>query len=136
MSIDVTAEVHVRADPATVAAYMTDPANDPEWIGGIREAHLLGDPPIAVGSRVHRVARFLGRRIAYVNEVTALDESQLDMHSIEAPFPMGITYSFEPSGDGTRVRNRVRGNTTRIAAPLVRRNIQRDLNRLRDLVEQ
>ena len=108
MPIDITAEVLAGADPAAVAAYMTDPANDPEWIGGVKEARLLGEPPIAVGSRVRRVATFLGRRIVYVNEVTALDDRQLDMRSIEAPFPMRITDSFEPDRGGTRVCNRVR----------------------------
>src|SRR5918999_1503139 len=70
MSIDVTAEVHVARPREEVAAYMTDPANEPEWIGGLREATLLGDSPVAVGSRVARVASFLGRKVEYVNEIT------------------------------------------------------------------
>ncbi|MGH2947815.1 MAG: SRPBCC family protein [Solirubrobacteraceae bacterium] len=136
MSIDITAEVHVRRDPATVAAYMANPANDPEWIGGLREATLLGDPPLAVGSRVRRVAYFLGRRVEYVNEVLALDESHLDMRSVVAPFPMRITYAFEGRDGGTTVRNHVRGGGIRLVAPLVRRNVQSDLNRLRDILER
>ena len=136
MSIDITAEVHVDRDPAAVAAYMTDPANDPEWIGGLREATLLGDPPLTVGSRVRRVAYFLGRRVEYVNEILALDDFHLDMRSVVAPFPMHITYTFEPHDGGTRVRNHVRGGGTRLAAPLVRRNVQKDLHRLRDILER
>jgi hypothetical protein len=136
MSIDITAEVHVKRDPAAVATYMTDPANDPEWIGGLREATLLGDPPLAVGSRVRRVAYFLGRRVEYVNEVLALDDSHLDMRSVVAPFPMHITYTFEARDGGTRVRNHVRGGGVRLVAPLVRRNVQKDLNRLRDILER
>jgi Polyketide cyclase / dehydrase and lipid transport len=135
VSIDITAEVQVRREPAAVAAYMTDPANDPRWIGGLREAQLLGDPPVAVGSRVRRVATFLGRRIEYVNEIVALDERRLDMRSVVAPFPMRITYTFEPRDGGTTVRNRVRGGGIRLVAPLVRRNVQRDLERLRDILE-
>jgi hypothetical protein len=136
MSVDITARVHIARDPAAVAAYMTDPANDPRWIGGLREAELLGEPPIAVGSRVRRVAYFLGRRVEYVNEVLALDASQLDMRSVQAPFPMHITYRFEPAADGgTDVSNHVRGGGPRLLAPLVRRNVQRDLERLRDQLE-
>ena len=136
MSVDITARVHIARDPAAVAAYMTDPANDPRWIGGLREAELLGEPPIAVGSRVRRVAYFLGRRVEYVNEVLALDATQLDMRSVQAPFPMHITYRFEPAADGgTDVSNRVRGGGPRLLAPLVRRNVQRDLERLRDQLE-
>ena len=136
MSVDITARVHVRRDPGVVAAYMADPANDPEWIGGLREAQLLGDPPVAVGSRVRRVATFLGRRIEYVNEILALDERRLEMRSVEAPFPMDIAYRFEPAADGgTDVSNHVRGGGLSILAPLVRRNVQGDLERLRDVLE-
>ena len=136
MSIDITAQVHVRRDPAAVAAYITDPANDPRWIGGLREAELVGEAPVAVGSRVRRVATFLGRRIEYVNEIVALDDRRLDMRSVVAPFPMRITYTFEPSDGGTTVRNHVRGGGIRLVAPLVRRNVQRDLERLRDVLER
>jgi uncharacterized protein YndB with AHSA1/START domain len=136
MSVDITAKVHVDRDPATVAAYMTDPANDAQWIGGLREVELLGDGPVRVGSHVRRVASFLGRRVEYVNEVLALDADQLDMRSIKAPFPMQITYRFEPAaGGGTTVSNHVRGGGPRIFNPLVRRNVQRDLERLRDRLE-
>jgi uncharacterized protein YndB with AHSA1/START domain len=144
VNIDVTAEVRVGRPPREVAAYMTDPANDPEWIGGLREAHLQGDPPLRVGSRVARVASFLGRRLEYVNEVVALDAAQLDMRSVAAPFPMRITYSFMPEDDGgaTTVRNRVRGEPRTffallgpLLAPMVKRSVQKDLGRLRDVLE-
>jgi carbon monoxide dehydrogenase subunit G len=136
MSVDITARIHVDRDPAAVAAYMTDPNNDPEWIGGLREAELVGDQPVAVGSRVRRVASFLGRRVEYVNEVLALDHTRLDMRSVKSPFPMRITYRFEPApGGGTTVSNHVRGGGLGILAPLVRRNVQRDLERLRDVLE-
>lgn len=136
MSVDITASVHIDRDPAAVAAYMTDPANDPQWIGGLRTAELLGEPPVAVGSQVRRVAYFLGRRVEYVNEVLALDAGQLDMRSIKAPFPMHITYRFEPApGGGTAVSNHVRGGGPRLLNRFVRRNVQRDLERLRDLLE-
>jgi hypothetical protein len=136
MSIDVTAEVHVRAGRDAVAAYMTDPANDPEWIGGVSTARLLGDPPLAEGSRVARVARFMGRRVEYVTEVERLERGRVvDMRAVEGPFPMRITYSFEDRDGGTLVRNRVRGGGPRLVAPLVRRNIRRDLERVRDRLE-
>jgi Polyketide cyclase / dehydrase and lipid transport len=136
MSVDITASVHVDREPAAVAAYMTDPANDPQWIGGLREAELLGDGPVAVGSRVRRVAYFLRRRVEYVNEIVALDDTQLDMRSVKAPFPMQITYRFEPApGGGTTVSNHVRGGGPRVFNPIVRRNVRRDLERLRDVLE-
>ena len=144
MSIDVTAEVQITRPRGDVAAYLFDPANDPEWIGGVREAQLLGEPPIAAGSRVRRVAKFLGRRIEYVNEVVAIDAgSRLHMRSVAGPFPMDIEYSLADAGDATVFRNRVQGDASgffRIAspamAPMVKRSIQKDAERLRDVLER
>jgi hypothetical protein len=133
MSIDVTAETTVHADSQAIWDYMTDPCHEPDWIKGITTSRLQGDGPLGLGSRVERVASFLGRRIRYVNEVTVHDPPHtLDMRSVVAPFPMRITYTIE----GTTVRNRVRGGGMRLMAPLVRRNIQRDLERLKAIVEQ
>jgi uncharacterized membrane protein len=148
VSIDITAEVAIRRPLGEVAAYMIDPAHDPEWIGGVRSVRTETPPPLAVGSRVARVASFLGRRVEYVNEVTELDpERVLDMRSVKAPFPMRVTYSFAAGAtDGaptTVVRNRVRGAPGGFLAlfgpllgPLVKRSVQKDLERLRDLMEQ
>jgi uncharacterized membrane protein len=143
MSIDVDAEVQVRRPRDEVAAYMSDPANDPEWIGGLREARVLGEGSFGEGSRVARVASFMGRKVEYVNEITRLEPGRtLDMRSVKAPFPMHITYTFEDSADGTLVRNHVRGGGgffslgSPLFAPMVRRNVQRDLERLRDVLER
>ena len=145
MSIDITAQVAIRRPRAEVAAYMIDPANDPTWIGCVLEVRMETPPPLRTGSRMARIASFLGRRVEYVNEVTDLDpERVLDMRSVKAPFPMRVTYSFE-DGDGagaTIVRNRVRGDPGGffalfgpLLAPLVKRSVQRDLERLRDVLE-
>jgi len=145
VSIDITAEVAIRRPLGEVAAYMIDPANDPTWIGGVREVRMETPPPLQVGSRVARVAHFLGRRVEYVNEVTELDPARvLDMRSVKAPFPMRVTYSFEPTDGGaeTIVRNRVRGAPGGffalfgpLLAPLVKRSVQKDLERLRDRLQ-
>jgi uncharacterized protein YndB with AHSA1/START domain len=77
MSIDVTAEVTIDGDPQVVWDFMTDPQHEPEWIGGLKSARLQGEPPLRMGSRVERVASFLGKKIEYVNEVTQLDPPHL-----------------------------------------------------------
>jgi uncharacterized membrane protein len=142
MSIDVLGEVIVRRPREEVAAYMTDPANDPEWIGGLREARLVGDGPLGEGSRVARVASFMGRRVEYVNEIATLEPGRvLEMRSVKAPFPMHITYTFEDADGATIVHNRVRGGGglfslgSPLFAPMVKRNVQKDLERMRDLLE-
>ena len=63
MAVDTTAAITVDRPREAVAAYLRDPANDQQWIGGLRSARLLTPPPVTVGSRVERVASFLGRRV-------------------------------------------------------------------------
>ena len=138
-AVDVSARAEITAPRERVAAYASDPANDPDWIGGIREARWLTVPPLRVGSRVERVARFLGRRIEYVLEVVELEPGRrVAMRSVKAPFPMEVTYAFEDAGEGTsRASIRVRGEPGRFYAlmgpllgPMVRRSISGDLRNL------
>ena len=101
MPVDVTATGTIGRPREQVAAYLRDPANDPDWIGGIRSARLLTPGPVGVGSQVERVAGFLGRRVEYVNEITELTADRLAMRSVRSPFPMRVTYGHRDAGNGT-----------------------------------
>ena len=142
--MDVTLETVIERPRLEVARYAMDPANDPLWIGGVEEARPLSDGPIAVGSRVARVAKFMGRRIDYVLEVIEHEPTGvMVMRSIEAPFPMLVTYGFADAvGGGTVARIRIEGEPDgwmRFAGPLnsfmVKRNVRGDLKRLKGLLE-
>ena len=142
MAIDVAAEETIRRPAQEVAGYATDPANDPAWIGGVVQAEQLGDGAVAAGSRVRRTAKFLGRRIDYVTEITDWRPPAIVTMKATSPFPMEITYSFAPDGEATRAGIRVRGEASgffRLAAPLlarqVQRNLQGDLRRLKGILE-
>ena len=121
-----------------------DVAHEPEWIGGVVEATRLGDGRLGEGTRVARVAKFLGRRFEYVNEIIEYEEgARLRMKSVAGPFPMEISYEFEDAEDGTLARIRVQGEASgffRLASPLlgpmVRRSVQRDLGTLKGLLER
>ena len=143
MSLDVSAEVVIHRPKAEVAAFAMDWSNDPVWIGGVVEAEPLTDAPLAEGIRVRRVARFLAKRIEYVNEVTKHDPASfLEMRSVKGPFPMTIRYEFEPAADGTLARIRIRGEATgffklagSVLAAAVRRSVVNDLKTLKQLLE-
>src|SRR5829696_1560100 len=96
MALDVRVETVVARPREEVAEYLFDWRNDTEWIGGISEARRVGDGAFGVGSQVARVARFLGKRIEYVNEVVDLDPGRrLAMRSVKGPFPMRVTYEVD-----------------------------------------
>ena len=142
-AIDVIVGTTIAAPRDEVARYVMDNRNDPIWIGGISESKLLGEPPIAVGSRVRRVASFMGKRIEYVNEVKRLDPGTLlEMRSVKSPFPMIVTYAFEDADGGSRASVRVQGDPNalyRIAGSLlsrkVKKSVQNDLDTLRRIFE-
>jgi uncharacterized membrane protein len=144
MSIDITVETTIGRPAEEVAWFAMDPANDPVWIGGISEARMITDGPLAAGSRVARVASFLGKRIEYVNEIDELAPGErLVMHSVAGPFPMRITYEFAGREGGTVARIRVEGDAGGfygVAGPLLRRKVRRsvagDLATLKGLLER
>ena len=143
MSVDVTVETTIGRPPAEVAAFAMDPANDRAWIGALDSVRTLTDGPVGVGTQVERVASFLGRRIEYVNEITAYEAGRrLEMHSVKAPFPMTVTYEFEPAGEGTLARIHTGGEASgfyALATPLleqmVKRGVSRDLSKLKAVLE-
>ena len=144
MPVDVRVETVIARPVAEVAAYAGDPTHAPDWYVNIREVTWQTPPPVAVGSRMDFVARFLGRRLAYTYEVVELvPDERLVMRTADGPFPMETTYTWEPAGDGaTRMTLRNRGTPSRfagVAAPVMERAMRRattkDLARLRTVLE-
>lgn len=145
MGIDVTATVRIEAPPAAVASVEFDPLRDPEWIGGVKQVEAISPLPIAVGSTVRRLGAFLGRPLEWVMHVEAFEPDRLvAMHALKSPFPMDVDYTLEPLDDGeaTRASIRIRGAgramyglPSALTAPMVRRSVQGDLGRLKQIVE-
>lgn len=141
--VDVLTEIVVARPLPQVAGYASDPSNAPEWYENIEAVEWLTSPPLAVGSRVAFVARFLGRSLAYTYEVVELEPLQrLVMRTAQGPFPMETSYSWEETTGGTLMKLRNRGNPrgfSRMAAPLMsqamRRANKKDLRRLKTLLE-
>lgn len=152
VGVDVTVEQRIERSRDDVARFAMDPANDTRWILALDSARVLpggaggdGAGEVGVGTRVERLANFLGRRIEYVNEIEEYDPPRrLAMRSVKAPFPMTVVYEFEEAGErATLARIRAGGDTRgfySVAGPLlnlmVKRGISRDLEALKDLMER
>ena len=144
MNVDVLTEVDIARPREEVAAYASDPDRATEWYENIEAARWLSSPPLGRGTRIAFVARFLGRRLEYTYEVVEhAPGERFVMRTADGPFPMETTYRWEDGpGGGTRMSLRNRGEPTGFAgltAPLMaramRRANQKDLRRLRELLE-
>jgi uncharacterized membrane protein len=144
MAVDVTTDTVIDRPVDVVAAYAADPGNAPEWYENIESVEWQTPPPLALGSRLSFVARFLGRRLAYTYEVAEWEPGErLVMRAAEGPFPMETTYTWASVDDGaTRMTLRSRGEPagfSRLVAPFmagaVRRANRKDLAALRSLLE-
>src|SRR5690348_6827729 len=144
MNVDVCTEVVIDAPVDRVAGFAGDPSNAPQWYVNIESVEWLTPPPVALGSRMAFVARFLGRRLAYTYEVVEyVPGERLVMRTAQGPFPMETTYTWQPDGTGTRMSLRNRGEPsgfTGIAAPVMaaamRRANRKDLAALKAVLER
>lgn len=144
MSVDVITEATIERPVDVVAAYAADPSNAPQWYDNIESVEWRTSPPVAIGSQMTFVARFLGRTLEYTYEVVELEPgSRLVMRTAEGPFPMETSYEWaEADSGGTQMTLRNRGEPAgfgRLAAPLMvpamRRANRKDLERLKALLE-
>ena len=144
LPVDVITKIEIDRPRSEVASYAADPDNAPDWYENIKSVEWKTAKPLAVGSRILFVARFLGRELAYTYEVKEMAENELlVLSTTEGPFPMETTYGWEdaPSGE-TRMTLRNRGTPTgfsRLMSPIMagamRRANRKDLERLRLLLE-
>ena len=144
MAVDVRTEIEIARPRAEVAAFACDPDNATRWYENIESVEWRTEPPLAIGSRLEFVARFLGRRLAYTYEVREhVPGERFVMSTAEGPFPMETTYEFEDTPRGTRMTLRNRGEPSglvKVGAPLMERAMRRanqaDLRRIRDILER
>lgn len=122
---------------------MFDPKHDARWTTGVVDVKPLTEGPLREGSKVERVSKFLGRKFGYLVEVTGHTEDRLVVMRVTKPFEMSIRYELEDADGGTLTRIRTTGEPKgffRIAgpamSPMVRRNITKDLENLKAIVEE
>ncbi len=144
MPVDVSTEIEIRRGRAEVARFACDPDNAASWYQNIQSVDWKTPRPVAVGSRIAFVARFLGRRLDYTYEVKTLIAGERFVMATDAgPFPMETTYTWSDTPEGgTRMTLRNRGEPAgfgKVAAPMLatamRRANRKDLARLKLIIE-
>ncbi len=142
--VDVETDVAIARPRRVVAAFACDPDKATAWYENIENVEWKTPRPLAVGTQLAFVARFLGRRLAYTYEVEEyVPGERFVMSTAQGPFPMQTTYTWQDEpGGGTRMTLRNRGapaGFSRVVAPLmaraIRRANQKDLARLKTILE-
>ena len=141
--VNVQTEILIRRPRAEVAEYASDPDNAPQWYVNIDRSQRLTPGPVAVGSRVAFIARFLGKELNYTYEfVEYVPGEKLVMRTAQGPFPMQTTYTWADDDDGTRMSLGNSGSPSgfsRLAglfmAPMIRRETRKDLQKLKSILE-
>lgn len=141
--VNVQTEILIRRPREIVASYASDPDNAPAWYVNIRSAKWQTQRPLAVGSRVAFTARFLGRNLDYVYEISELVPGyKLTMRTKQGPFPMRTSYSWSDEDGATRMTLRNTGEPSGFSAlagifmaPMMRRATRKDLENLKKILE-
>jgi hypothetical protein len=144
MAVDVETAIEIARPRGEVAAYAADPDNATAWYENIKSVEWRSLGPLAVGSRIAFVASFLGRQLSYTYDVLEHEPGErFVMRTSEGPFPMETTYTWQDSGQGTRMTLRNRGQPegfARFSAALMARAMRRanrkDLKRLKKILER
>jgi hypothetical protein len=130
-----------------VFAFVTAPENDRLWSSTAVERRVESGGPIKVGSRIHAVDKFLGRRIGSTFEVTEHEPSRRSaIRFVSGPIRAEGTYTLEPANGGTRFRWALAAPPGlgglylgRVTDPVVtwffRRRVQGDLRKLKEVLE-
>ena len=138
------AETIVTSKPAErVFALLADPENDPSWSSASAETRKTSPGPVGVGSRFEQAGRFLRLRLPLSLEVTDYEPNRrFGMKGGLGPIEFQGVRELEAVPEGTRVTFTGGGRAAgplRIAEPFLswagRRQLRRDLARLRDVLE-
>lgn len=119
--------VDVARPVEDVFAYLTDPANLPEW-QGTSEVTQLTEGPVSNGTRFREVHERRGFRVESVTEVTEYERNRrFHVDVVSGPIPLHGRWKLEPTAAGTRIHFRAEGRAPRnlrFAEPLLARVLQ------------
>jgi uncharacterized protein YndB with AHSA1/START domain len=126
-----------------VFAYVTDPANVPEWQASALEARLEGEGQMRAGAQAVEVRKFLGRRMESRMDVLEYEPPRRFKIKVSTgPVPFEATTELSEESGGTRVHGLVEGEPGgffKLAEPIVARALRRELRgnleTLKDVLE-
>jgi uncharacterized membrane protein len=142
--VDVKTDITIRCPIQKVAEYAANPDHAPEWYVNIDSAEMRTEKPLSLHSQIAFKAKFLGKDLSYIYEITELiPEQKLVMKAANGPFPMETTYEWETIDEQTsKMTLRNQGNPTGFSkwmTPLIsvmmKKANQKDLIKIKEILE-
>lgn len=136
MRISVERRIGRPADE--VFEYFADASNNPAWQRGMQSCDWITAAPIGLDSRYRQHARFAGRDVISVFEVTEyVAGHRIRIETVESSFPIQVTRTVEPDGDAACiVRASITGGPkvpwpfSMLARCMAQRAVESDYDRL------
>ncbi len=138
------ASIRIARPPDEVFAFVGDAANNPCWRKNVIRTEWLDDGPMRVGRRGKQTARVLGREWTVEAELVEWDPPRAAAwRSVQGPVSVRSWLTVEPDGDGSLARAGADGGftgplgrfLTRLAAPRMVKQAEKDLQTLRQYLE-
>ena len=139
--------IALEQPPEKVFEFVTTPENDHLWSSTAVERRREAQGPIGVGSRIHAVDKFLGRRVESVFVITEHEPHTRSSIRLQGSVEGRGSYILEPLDGRTLFRWVLEVDPGfgglylgRVTDPLVtmifRRRLRFDLRRLKEVLEQ
>jgi uncharacterized protein YndB with AHSA1/START domain len=142
--IDVVEHVLIDRTPGEVWGFIATPGSLARWSSTVERVDSSPAAPEA-GARITGVAKVLGRSFEFEIEITAAEPGKvLEGRSTTGPFPYRLRYELTAAGDSTRFEYHMESDGfggffgklgDPMAARRYRRQLQKDLHTLKQLVE-
>ena len=143
--VDVITEITINCPVSQVSEYASNPDHAPEWYVNIHAVEWKTPKPLQVGTQIAFRAKFLGRELAYVYEITDYIPNEIMvMKTANGPFPMETIYTWKAIDEyQTLMTLRNNGNPkgfnkvmSPFMEPMMRRANMKDLKKIKAILEQ
>lgn len=144
MTMRLEQSITINRPITDVFAFVSNPANNPLWQPEVIEHTMLPEGPMATGSKMHHVSKFMGRRIEVNGEVTEfVPNRKIAFNVTSGTLLYTIYYFLDAQGQGTRFTYASvmpSNGFLKLAQPLIRLSARRvidgDLARLKLIMEK
>lgn len=143
-NMQIQQSVTINRPVSQVFAFVSNPDNNTLWQPEVIEHTMVSDGPMALGSKMRHVSKFMGMRVqANVDVTEFVPDHKITFRVTSGTLPYTIQYCLDAEGSGTRFTYSAVMDSNRwlkLAQPLIKPSAQRviegDLARFKALLQK